>query len=135
MITIKRSYCLPSLSFNSQPLFSTNQVQNSGIIFSIGVLGLKPKWYYKDLKELINQKELTNNHEFDKLIIHPQLNDKFDGEIPDNFALCHISELENWLINNRSRDLGYKCDFCNCGKEHNDLIYNLIKGIEDVDFV
>lgn len=43
------------------------------------ILGIKPKWYYRDLKELINQKEKSNNVEFDNLIVHPQLKDKFDS--------------------------------------------------------
>jgi len=64
-----------------------------------------------------------------------QLNSETEGQIPDNFKLCHISNLEDWLIKNRVKDLQYKCKFCNCGKEHNDFIYNLIKGVDDVEFV
>lgn len=64
-----------------------------------------------------------------------QLNYDCEGKIPEGFALCHIKDIKQWLENNKPHDLGYRCEFCNCGKEHNDLIYNLIKGVEDVDFV
>ena len=64
-----------------------------------------------------------------------QLNLNSEGKIPDDFILCHITKLEEWLLKNTPHDLGYKCEFCNCGKEHNDLIYNLQKGVNDVDFV
>lgn len=64
-----------------------------------------------------------------------QLTEESEGTIPDSFPLCHISELEDWLDKNRPHDLGYRCSFCNCGKEHNDFIYNLLSEVEDVDFV
>jgi hypothetical protein len=64
-----------------------------------------------------------------------QLNEESEGLIPESFPLCHITELEEWLQNNRPRDLGYRCGFCNCGKENNDFIYRLFKGVEDVEFV
>lgn len=64
-----------------------------------------------------------------------QLSEENEGRIPDTFPVCHINDLEKWLTENRVRDLGYRCKFCNCGKENNDLIYNLLQGGEDVDFV
>lgn len=64
-----------------------------------------------------------------------QLNKDSDGKIPDNFPLCHIKDIEQWIRNNPPHDLGYRCELCNCGKEHNDLIANLISGVEDVEFV
>lgn len=56
-------------------------------------------------------------------------------KVLDKFKLCHVSELENWLINNRPRDLGFRCKFCNCGKEINDFIYKLTKGCLYSEFV
>lgn len=64
-----------------------------------------------------------------------QLNHESEGEIPEDFGLCHISGLEKWLTDNRPHDLGYRCKFCNCGKEHNDFVYNLFKGVDDAEFV
>lgn len=64
-----------------------------------------------------------------------QLNLDSEGKIPENFPLCHISNLEEWLKSNPLHDLGYKCKFCNCGKEHNDFVFNLLQGVEDVEFV
>lgn len=64
-----------------------------------------------------------------------QLNGDSEGKIPDDFKLCHISNLEEWLNNNRPKNLGYTCEFCNCGKEHNDFIHDLMKGVDDVEFV
>jgi len=64
-----------------------------------------------------------------------QLNPEYNGFIPEKFKLCHISNLEEWLDKNPPKDLGHKCTFCNCGKENNDLIHTLLKGVEDVDFV
>lgn len=64
-----------------------------------------------------------------------QLTDEFKGEIPKSFKVCHISSLEQWLTENTVKDLGYRCKFCNCGKENNDLIYDLLNGGEDVEFV
>jgi hypothetical protein len=64
-----------------------------------------------------------------------ELSPEFAGRIPNSFALCKISELEDWLINNPPHDLGYICSFCNCGKDTNDFIYNLLKNVEDEDFV
>jgi len=57
------------------------------------------------------------------------------GEIPENFFICKISELEKWLIENPPHDLGHRCSFCNCGKDINDYIYLLMQKTEDVDFV
>jgi hypothetical protein len=57
------------------------------------------------------------------------------GKIPDDFGLCKASELEEWLINNPVHDLGYRCSYCNCGKDINDYVHTLLKKVEDVDFV
>jgi len=64
-----------------------------------------------------------------------QLTDEYKGKIPKSFKVCHVRNLEEWLNENTIRDLGYRCKFCNCGKENNDLIYDLLNGGEDVDFV
>jgi organic radical activating enzyme len=57
------------------------------------------------------------------------------GKIPETFAVCHVMDLEEWLINNPPHDLGYRCSHCNCGKNVNNFIDNLMKKPEDVDFV
>jgi len=57
------------------------------------------------------------------------------GKINNAFRLCHVSGLEGWLNNNPAHDLGFKCVFCNCGKENNDLIHGLLTKVEDADFV
>jgi len=57
------------------------------------------------------------------------------GYIPDNFKLCKVSELEEWILNNPVHDLGHRCKFCNCGKDTNDFVYGMLQDIEDVDFV
>jgi len=57
------------------------------------------------------------------------------GKIPDDFARCHVRDLEEWLINNPPHDLGYRCSHCNCGKNTNNLIYQLMQPIQDVEFV
>jgi MoaA/NifB/PqqE/SkfB family radical SAM enzyme len=64
-----------------------------------------------------------------------QLNINSEGKIPENFSLCHINNLEEWLLNNKPADIGYRCEFCNCGKEHNDLIHMLFERVDDVEFV
>lgn len=60
---------------------------------------------------------------------------EYEAYIPDEFILCHISKLEEWLQKNPPHDLGYRCSYCNCGKEENDFIYELLQKVEDVDFV
>ena len=57
------------------------------------------------------------------------------GIIPDSFKLCHATQIEEWLQNNRPHDLGYQCSFCNCGHDTNGLIYTLLEEIKDVNFV
>lgn len=57
------------------------------------------------------------------------------GTIPEEFRLCNISTLEKWILKNPPKDLGFRCKFCNCGKEENDFIYNLLQEVEDVNFV
>lgn len=64
-----------------------------------------------------------------------QLNSESEGKIPEYFKLCHISNLEEWIVNNPPKDLKYRCSFCNCGKEHNDFICKLKEKIDDVEFV
>jgi len=64
-----------------------------------------------------------------------QLSSESEGKIPNDFSLCNIEDLEKWILDNPPRDLGYKCQFCNCGKEHNDFIYNCLKEIPDAEFV
>ena len=63
-----------------------------------------------------------------------QLTKSSEGKIEQSFGLCHVTELKDWLENNPPKDLGYRCKFCNCGKEHNDFVDDLIKGVEDVEF-
>jgi len=63
-----------------------------------------------------------------------ELSEESEGYIPDKFKLCHISELEKWLSSG-AHDLGFRCSFCNCGKEINDFVHELFTEIEDVDFV
>lgn len=57
------------------------------------------------------------------------------GKIPDDFGLCKASELEEWLLNNPIHDLGYRCSYCNCGKDINDYAHILLEKVQDVDFV
>lgn len=65
-----------------------------------------------------------------------QLTYESPGSLPEDFKLCHISNLEEWLINNKPQDLGYRCNFCNCGKQQNDFIYKLKEEEpENVEFV
>lgn len=64
-----------------------------------------------------------------------ELNHEFNNTIPADFTLCHISKLEEWLLNNKPKDMGFRCSFCNCGKENNDFVHNLLNQVEDVDFV
>lgn len=63
-----------------------------------------------------------------------QLTKSSEGKIEQSFGLCHVSKLEEWLINNPPRDLGFRCKFCNCGKEHNDFVDKLMKGVDNVEF-
>jgi organic radical activating enzyme len=64
-----------------------------------------------------------------------QLNQENEGFISNNFILCNIDNLEEWILNNPPHDLGYKCLFCNCGKIQNDYIFDLLHQTEDIDFV
>jgi MoaA/NifB/PqqE/SkfB family radical SAM enzyme len=57
------------------------------------------------------------------------------GKVKDEFRLCHVSKLDQWLDKNTPKDLGFRCGFCNCGKEHNDLIHGIMSGVDDADFV
>jgi len=64
-----------------------------------------------------------------------QLNKENEGFIPDSFILCNIKNIEKWILNNSPHDLGYQCSFCNCGKEENDFIHELLEDTIDADFV
>jgi hypothetical protein len=64
-----------------------------------------------------------------------ELSPESAGKIPDNFAVCHVSNLEDWLSENRPRDMGYRCTHCNCGKEVNNFIHQLLQKVEDINFV
>jgi organic radical activating enzyme len=64
-----------------------------------------------------------------------ELSPESAGKIPKDFAVCHISEIENWLINNPPHDMGYRCGHCNCGKSVNNFIHNLLQPLEDINFV
>ena len=64
-----------------------------------------------------------------------QLNEENEGFIPNNFVLCNIGDIENWILNNKPHDLEYACSFCNCGKEENDFLHDLLEDVPDVDFV
>ncbi|MFA5075664.1 MAG: radical SAM protein [Candidatus Babeliales bacterium] len=57
------------------------------------------------------------------------------GKIADCFRLCHVRDLERWLQNNSPHDMGFRCGFCNCGKEHNDFIHELFSEVGNVEFV
>jgi organic radical activating enzyme len=64
-----------------------------------------------------------------------ELSPESAGKIPDDFAVCHVSDLENWLSENKPRDMGYRCTHCNCGKEVNNFIHQLLQKVEDINFV
>lgn len=64
-----------------------------------------------------------------------ELSPEHVGKIPEDFGVCKAKDIEKWLINNTPHDLGYKCSFCNCGKNSNDFIGLLLKEVEDKDFV
>lgn len=57
------------------------------------------------------------------------------GKIPEDFALCKVSELESWFKENRPSDLGYRCKGCTCAVASNNFIHNMMSYVEDVDFV
>jgi organic radical activating enzyme len=63
------------------------------------------------------------------------LNEENEGYIPDNFILCDIDHLEEWILKNQAHDLGHRCKYCHCGKQENDFIFNLLNPPEDVNFV
>jgi len=64
-----------------------------------------------------------------------ELSPEHAGKIPDNFGVCKINEIEYWLKNNPPHDLKYRCEFCNCGFDTNNYIHQLLKPMEDVNFV
>lgn len=57
------------------------------------------------------------------------------GRVLDDFKLCHVSELGEWLDTHPPKDVGFRCSFCNCGRDYNDLLHGLLGGIADADFV
>jgi len=64
-----------------------------------------------------------------------ELSYESEGKIDESFAICKINDLEEWIKNNPIHDMGYRCTFCNCGKETNDFIHSLLSDVEDKDFV
>jgi hypothetical protein len=64
-----------------------------------------------------------------------ELSPESAGKIPDDFAVCNVGDLENWLNEHPVFDLGYRCSHCNCGKSTNNFIHNLLEPMEDVNFV
>jgi len=65
----------------------------------------------------------------------PHLTDEYSGKIDKRFILCHIDNLEDWILKNAPHDLGYRCSFCNCGKEHNDMVHYILNKVDDGEFV
>ena len=57
------------------------------------------------------------------------------GKIPEEFFICKIENLEQWLNENPPHDMGHRCSFCNCGKDINDYVHLLLQKTEDVEFV
>jgi hypothetical protein len=57
------------------------------------------------------------------------------GTVKKAFRLCHASKLGAWLDANPPRDLGFRCAFCNCGKENNELVHKMFERMDDADFV
>jgi uncharacterized Fe-S cluster-containing radical SAM superfamily protein len=55
--------------------------------------------------------------------------------VGEEFRLCHVKDLDRWLQANPPRNLGFKCGFCDCGKEINDFIRGVLDGIKDIEFV
>jgi len=64
-----------------------------------------------------------------------ELSPEYAGKIPADFGVCKVGGIEEYLISHKPHDLGYRCSFCNCGKDSNDYIHNLLQEISDVDFV
>jgi organic radical activating enzyme len=58
-----------------------------------------------------------------------------DKKVLGSFRLCHVSGLGKWLDEHRVKDLGFRCDFCNCGKEHNEFIHDIFEEIENDEFI
>jgi organic radical activating enzyme len=63
------------------------------------------------------------------------LSEEYKGLIPEKFRLCHVDRLEEWINQNRTHDLGFRCSTCNCGKENNDFFHKVVANIADEDFV
>ncbi len=57
------------------------------------------------------------------------------GKISENFKICEVKDLREFLTKTEPQDLGYRCAFCNCGKDNNDFAHVLVEGIDDEDFV
>jgi len=64
-----------------------------------------------------------------------ELSPEYAGKIPADFGVCKVGGIEEYLISHKPHDLGWRCSFCNCGKDSNDYIHNLLQEINDVDFV
>ena len=65
----------------------------------------------------------------------PEMTPEAGANIPQDHELCKVENLEKWLKDNRPRDMGHRCSFCNCGKEINDYIHGVLQEVQDVDFV
>jgi hypothetical protein len=57
------------------------------------------------------------------------------GAVDASFRLCHVHDLAAWIESHRPADLGFRCGFCNCGKDHNELMHGILKEEEDAEFV
>ena len=57
------------------------------------------------------------------------------GKIPETFPVCHVRDLEEWLVLNPPHDMGYRCSHCNCGKNVNNFVTSLFEKVDDVEFV
>ena len=64
-----------------------------------------------------------------------ELSPEYAGKIPENFGVCKVGGIDEYLRNNKPHNLGWNCSFCNCGRDSNELIHNLLQEIDDVDFV
>ena len=64
-----------------------------------------------------------------------ELSPEYAGKIPENFGICKVGGIDEYLRSHKPHDLGWRCSFCNCGKDSNDYIHNLLQEINDVDFV
>ena len=57
------------------------------------------------------------------------------GRIDKSFMLCHVDDPEEFLTKTTPHDMGFRCGFCNCGKENNDLVHDMLSEVADAEFV